>query len=259
MHATRDIEPGEDINITISADECHTEMCSYRFTKNPYPQRGGSLLEFDSPLLEEFRSKAKGNESIFINMLDGSICSTQHCICRDKNRDALIQSDTHAYDALLIWDTKKPYTKIRAAEDWETISRLVENLEKLRLSPTIKAHLLRVGFRIAMRMKEKNMLDIAQEYIKQAYEILSGIFHPDSAHPKQIRSLLLGAEVEQQAKSSVGNELESEAEQMRRCGYCVKRIPPQNITLCGKCHRRAYCSVKCQKYDWTSKRGLETC
>ncbi|KAJ3333900.1 hypothetical protein HDU76_001381 [Blyttiomyces sp. JEL0837] len=35
---------------------------------------------------------------------------------------------------------------------------------------------------------------------------------------------------------------------VRHCAYCLKKL--ETVKLCGRCHRRAYCSPECQKIDW---------
>lgn len=129
------------------------------------------------------------------------------------------------------------------------ISGLLKNLEKLQLSPLIKAYLLHAGSRVAVHLNDKSM-NTAKEYVKQAYEIFSAIFHPDSVSLEEIKSFVLDVEEQQEGKVA--------GQGRRHCGYCTKRIS-SDVILCEKCQRRAYCSEKCQKYDWTSKRGLETC
>jgi len=42
----------------------------------------------------------------------------------------------------------------------------------------------------------------------------------------------------------------------RHCALCLKEISGHEIKKCGKCHKRAYCSKKCQSEDWTpNKKG----
>jgi len=36
----------------------------------------------------------------------------------------------------------------------------------------------------------------------------------------------------------------------RHCAYCLTEITGEAIKKCGKCHKRAYCSRKCQAKDW---------
>jgi len=43
----------------------------------------------------------------------------------------------------------------------------------------------------------------------------------------------------------------------RHCAYCLKMLPAGTAKLCGKCHRRAYCSRDCQKADWSQKLGSQ--
>jgi len=35
---------------------------------------------------------------------------------------------------------------------------------------------------------------------------------------------------------------------LRHCAYCLKQF--KGLKTCGKCKRRAYCSVECQGKDW---------
>lgn len=37
----------------------------------------------------------------------------------------------------------------------------------------------------------------------------------------------------------------------RHCAFCLVPIRNEDVKLCGKCHRRAYCSRACQTLDWT--------
>ncbi|OXA63451.1 SET domain-containing protein 5 [Folsomia candida] len=39
----------------------------------------------------------------------------------------------------------------------------------------------------------------------------------------------------------------------RHCAYCLVLMLPENVKVCGKCRRRAYCSVECQTSDWSVK------
>jgi len=42
----------------------------------------------------------------------------------------------------------------------------------------------------------------------------------------------------------------------RHCAFCLIEITGEAIKKCGKCHKRAYCSRKCQSKDWTpNKKG----
>jgi len=42
----------------------------------------------------------------------------------------------------------------------------------------------------------------------------------------------------------------------RHCAFCLTEITGEAIKKCGKCHKRAYCSRKCQSKDWTpNKKG----
>jgi len=40
----------------------------------------------------------------------------------------------------------------------------------------------------------------------------------------------------------------------RHCGFCLKEITGEAIKICGKCHKRAYCSRECQVTDWSPKK-----
>jgi hypothetical protein len=42
--------------------------------------------------------------------------------------------------------------------------------------------------------------------------------------------------------------LENVSKKIRHCAFCLKIC--EIAKLCGKCHRRAYCSKDCQKKDW---------
>jgi len=42
----------------------------------------------------------------------------------------------------------------------------------------------------------------------------------------------------------------------RHCAFCLTGIRGEAIKKCGKCHKRAYCSKKCQAKDWSpNKKG----
>jgi len=42
----------------------------------------------------------------------------------------------------------------------------------------------------------------------------------------------------------------------RHCAFCLTEIRGEAIKKCAKCHKRAYCSRKCQSKDWTpNKKG----
>jgi MYND finger protein len=38
----------------------------------------------------------------------------------------------------------------------------------------------------------------------------------------------------------------------RHCAFCLVPVSADEVKICGKCHRRAYCSKECQVKDWTS-------
>jgi len=41
------------------------------------------------------------------------------------------------------------------------------------------------------------------------------------------------------------------AKMKRHCAFCLTEIAGEAIKKCGKCHKRTYCSKKCQTKDWT--------
>jgi hypothetical protein len=54
---------------------------------------------------------------------------------------------------------------------------------------------------------------------------------------------------EPEANSEKGDAKETTPmPELRHCAYCLKQF--KGLKTCGKCKRRAYCSVECQRKDW---------
>ena len=50
------------------------------------------------------------------------------------------------------------------------------------------------------------------------------------------------------ASTSKTDSKETSETKTRHCSYCLKEFG--GYSSCGKCHKRAYCSKDCQRYDW---------
>lgn len=44
----------------------------------------------------------------------------------------------------------------------------------------------------------------------------------------------------------------------RHCAFCLILIPAKHVKCCSQCHRRAYCSRRCQSKDWAPLKGQDS-